>query len=511
MIQFEVYHDGKLAEDMDLSGAYVFGQDTIPIRADITVAKGLIRCTKRVPGPAGLAVLWDVGQAGVFMLPTVRLPERKKPYNLLVEMARAQLFKVIQKREDWGLFDFEDAMELNDSFDDIRKTFLRAIHASDPAEASSIGAQALSDAITLGEKMALFHADIFLRRRKASAQSVGRTSFGTAVDLSATNKPYNTRLQEVADFFSIPLAWKNIEPKEQVYDFAQTDKWIDFAARAKRPVHAGPLLSFSNLHLPERLYIWEHDYEALRDLLYEYIQNVVTHYKGKVKVWNVVSGIHGNNTFNLSFDQLMELTRMSCLLVKKLDPQAKVMIELVMPWGEYYARNQRSIPPLMYADMAVQSGVKFDAFGVQMLMGVPKDGHYVRDLLQISAMLDEFVAFGKTVHVSACQVPSNTTTDPADAWDGTASISEGGKWYAPWSPRLQAEWLQAFYRIGISKPFVESVCWGDLADRVQQVIPHGGLCSNAMEPKLAFRELRNFKKTFMHGNGAPKDPPRRAP
>ena len=509
MIQFEVYHDGKLVNDMDLSGAYVFGQDAIPIRADISVSNGLVTCSKRTAGPAGLSVLWDVGKAGVFMLPTVRLLERKAPYNLMVELARAQLFKIIQKREDWGLFDFADADEMNASFDEIRGKFVGALYASDPSEAARIGEQSLSDAITLGEKMALFHADIFLKRRKAASQTADRTSFGTAVDLSATNKPYNTRLQEVADFFCIPLAWKNIEPKEQVYDFKQIDKWIDFAARAKRPVHAGPLLSFGNLHLPERLYIWEHDYEALRDLIYEYIQNVVTHYQDKVQVWNVVSGIHGNNTFNLSFDQLMELTRMSCLLVKKLAPNSKVMIELVMPWGEYYARNQRSIPPLMYADMAVQSGVKFDSFGVQILMGVPRDGHYVRDLLQISSLLDEFVAFGKSVHVSACQVPSNTVKDPNDAWGGHAPITGAGKWHAPWSPRLQAEWLQAFYRIGISKPFVESVCWGDLADRTEQSIPYGGLCSHAMEPKLAFRELRNFK-AFIYGNGASKGNSRRS-
>ncbi|MBT3200461.1 MAG: hypothetical protein HN350_11140 [Phycisphaerales bacterium] len=509
MIQFEVYQDGKLIEDLDLSGAYVFGQDTIPVRADITVYKGMIRCTKRVPGPAGLAVLWDVGQAGRFMLPTVRLPERKKPYNLMVEMARAQLFKIIQKREDWGLFDFADATDLNETFDKIRGNFVHALHQADPAKASEMGAKTLSDAIILGERMALFHANIFLNRRKATTQASARTSFGTAVNLAETNKPYNNRLQEVADFFDIPMAWKNIEPKEKTYDLADTDKWINFANRAKRPVHAGPLLSFNNLHLPERLYIWEHDYEALRDLIYEYIQKVVTHYKDKVQVWNVVSGIHGNNPFNLSFDQLMELTRMSCLLVKKLAPEAKVMIELEMPWGEYYARNQRSIPPLMYADMAVQSGVKFDSFGVQILMGVPRDGHYVRDLLQISAMLDEFVAFGKSVHVSACQVPSNTVADMTDAWGGEAEIAEGGKWHAPWSPRLQAEWLQAFYRIGISKPFVDSVCWADLADKGEQIIPHGGLCSEAMEPKLAFRELRNFK-AFIYGNGPSKDSARKS-
>jgi len=199
----------------------------------------------------------------------------------------------------------------------------------------------------------------------------------------------------------------------------------------------------------------------------------------------------------------MELTRMSCLLVKKLSPESKVMIELVMPWGEYYARNQRSIPPLMYADMAVQSGVKFDAFGVQLLMGVPRDGHFIRDLLQVSALLDEFVGFGKSVHVSACQVPSSMAADPQDAWEGTAPVDQAGMWHAPWSPRLQAEWLQAFYRIGISKPFVESVCWRDLGDTAGQYIPHGGLCNRKMEPKLAFRELRNFK-SFLYGGDSPK-------
>jgi len=501
MLQFEVYLNGKPAGSPDLSGAYVFGQDAIPVRADITAAKGLITCTKRVPGPVGLSLLWDVGEAGTFMIPTVRLPERKAPYNLTVELARAQLFRIIQKREDWGLFDYPDAEELNEWFKKLRKKFTKALQASTSPQAAEIAADALSDGITLGEKMSLFHADIFLKRRKALAQAASRTSFGATVDLTATNKPYNTRLREAADFFFVPIVWKDVEPKEQSYEYDRIDKWVNFAARAHRAVHAGPLLSFDSLNLPQRLYIWEHDYEALRDLVYEYIQNVVTHFDKQVHVWKVVSGIHAYNTFNLSFDQLMELTRMSCLLVKKLAPESSVMIELVMPWGEYYARNQRSIPPLMYADMAVQSGVKFDSFGVQFLMGVPRDGYFIRDLLQISSLLDEFVGFGKSVHVSACQVPSNIAADPKDAWGGEAPVDQAGRWHAPWSPRLQAEWLQAFYRIGISKPFVESVCWRDLADTAAQHIPHGGLCSGKMEPKLAFRELRNFK-SFLYGESS---------
>ena len=49
-------------------------------------------------------------------------------------------------------------------------------------------------------------------------------------------------------------------------------------------------------------------------------------------------------------------------------------------------------------------------------MGVPVDGYYLRDLLQVSSLLDEFVGFGKTVHITACQVPSGTSPDAWDAW-----------------------------------------------------------------------------------------------
>ncbi|MDP7637295.1 MAG: endo-1,4-beta-xylanase, partial [Phycisphaerae bacterium] len=111
-----------------------------------------------------------------------------------------------------------------------------------------------------------------------------------------------------------------LEPKEQEHRYVQIDSWINFATHAHKPIHAGPLLSFDSQHLPDWLYIWEHDYDTLRDLIYEHVQRIASRYSKQVQVWNVVSGIHANNSFNLSFEQLMELTRMCCLLVKKLSP-----------------------------------------------------------------------------------------------------------------------------------------------------------------------------------------------
>ena len=504
MLRFDVYSGGAPAKQIALSGAYVFGTDSIPVRADLAAANGQISCTKRVPGACGLALMWEAGKAGRFLLPTTRLMERAKPYNLNVELARSQMTRIAQKREDWGLFDYSDAARLNKEFDAVRGKFIASLQCPDGAKASLLAEEALEGGLTLGEKMALFHADVLLARRKNSSPPGGGVNFGCMVDLLSAKDEYTDRLREAFDFVSIPMPWKITEPKERQYQYAQIDAWVNWATRHRKPITAGPLLSFEPAKLPEWLYLWEHDYEALRDVIYEHIQRIVRRYEKQVKVWSVVSGIHAFNSFNLNFEQLMELTRMSCLLVKKLAPKSLVMIELVMPWGEYYARNQRTIPPLLYADMAVQGGVKFDAFGLQTYAGVSVDGYYVRDLMQISSMLDEFVGFGKPLHITACEAPSDNMPDAWDAWEGKESIPKAGCWHAPWSQRLQAEWLQAFYRASMSKPYVDSICWRDLADYEGHFIPHGGLCRNTMEPKLAYKELKNFRLAMSAAGKAAK-------
>ncbi len=492
MLQFEVYRDNQLTDQIDLSGAYLFGQDTIPIRADLAADRGVITCQTRVHGACGLALMWDAGTPGRLMMQTTRLPFRETPYNLNVELARARLKLIGGKIEEWGLFDFPEAARFNREFRTIRQMFVAALKASRPEHQAHLADQALSEAITLSERMALFHANIFLER-KTAAGAAARTRFGCRAALEYPGPEFQNRLKDAGDFFSIPVPWKLVEPEESRYEFNQIDTWLNYAARIRKPIHVGPIVDFDPANLPEWLYLWEHDYDSLREVIYEHLSHIVKRYARQVRTWSVVSGLHAFNNFNLTFEQIMELTRMCCMLVKKLAPRSQVMIETVMPWGEYYARNQRTIPPQLYADMAVQSSIPADMFGIQMFMGIPRDGYYVRDLMQISAMLDEYVSLHKPIRITACAVPSEITVDPEDLWDGEHPPEQGGYWRSLWSQRLQAEWLQAFYRIVISKPYVDAICWHDLCDGPGQTMPHGGLCGNDLEPKLAFKELRNFR------------------
>ena len=129
MLSFAAYSEGKLADTVNLSGAYLIGSDDIPLRADITFAKGIISCNKRAAGPAGLALLWEVPGVGSILLETIRVQEREKPYVLQVELARGRLMRLLNKLEDWGLLDHADLSEVLSQVDEVRGLVIQALQA----------------------------------------------------------------------------------------------------------------------------------------------------------------------------------------------------------------------------------------------------------------------------------------------------------------------------------------------------------------------------------------------
>ena len=116
MLRFQVFRDGEQPADFDLSAVYLVGADSVPARGEFAYSEGEIRCRKRAAGPSALVVMWEVKGFGQVMLETVRLPERANPYILNLELARSRMMRLVQKREDWGLFDVSDAHQVNEKF-----------------------------------------------------------------------------------------------------------------------------------------------------------------------------------------------------------------------------------------------------------------------------------------------------------------------------------------------------------------------------------------------------------
>src|SRR3990172_8820467 len=106
----------------------------------------------------------------------------------------------------------------------------------------------------------------------------------------------------------------------------------------------------------------------------------------------------------------------------------------------------------------------------------------------ISSVLDLFAKLSKPLHITAVQVPSDTAVGGRDTGVEGRTL-DGGTWHEPWTEEVQAEWLQRFIEVALSKPFVETVSWQGLADHSRQEVPHGGLLRADLAPKAAYPQL----------------------
>ena len=505
MLKFLLFDGGRPAKSCSLRNAHLIGSDGNAIRSDIRFKNGIVECEKRDAGAAALALQRGVGDCGELTVQTCLLPDRGTPYLLSLEFARHQLMIIYNKLEDWGMFDLGPNHAAIKRANRARKHFIEALcrQHDDPKAADKAAAECLSISVDGSEELALAHAETLISKRTANGDKV-RLPIGCGVTVEHNSERIRAALAANFDYVCLPVAWRQLAPAEADYDWVATDNWFEWAARARLPVTAGPIISFEPHMLPDWLYIWEHDFDTLRDLIYEHIETVVNRYGKYVNKWIVLSGLHVNSHFTMSFDQIMDLSRMTTMLVKRTQPDAKVLVEIRQPFGEYYANNAKSIPPLMYGDLLVQGAVNFDGLAVKLLMGQAMPGQYSRDLMQISHMLDQFSMFAKPVALSVA-VPSEPVTQMMiAASDGDTPVdADSGYWRKPWSQQVQSHWLEALFKIARSKPHIDSIAWHELVDHPNIEMPLGGLVSEDMQLKWAFRRLVAFRKNLNgNANGA---------
>ena len=498
MLKFLVYRDGILVSKYPIHHAYLIGSDQNAIRSNISFDSGAIVCEKRESGVAALALQHPIGHCGCMVIRTCLLPERKEPYLLSLELARHRLLLLYQKLEDWAMFDVNQPDHpVIQRIERARHQFIEALcyQNEDLARGDRLATKSLVMAVDASEELSLIHADLLLTRRRTSG-GLPKYPVGCGVMLDQHIERVRPELIANIDFFYLPTFWRHLAPEEGGYRWEAMDNWAQWLGRNRMPTIAGPLVGFEPHAVPDWLFIWEHDYDTVRDLIYEHTERVVTRYRNTFAAWNVISGIHVNSHFTFSFDQLMELSRMTTMLVRKIQPAARTLVEICHPFGEYYATNQRSIPPLMYADLLTQSGINFDGIILKLLMGQPVPGRYPRDLMQISTLLDKCLTLGKpiTVVVAVPSDVSNTTSSGVTAQRTHILPSNYGYWRNPWSESVQTSWLEATFKIALSKPFVDGVAWYEWMDRPGIELAHSGLVNQDMQPKPTFRQLVAFRK-----------------
>jgi hypothetical protein len=494
-VNFEIYRHGQRLPDYQPVAAYIVGPESVPVTGEIALREGLLTVSRADNAPIGLSLLWDAGAEGCYELETPRLQPRQRPYVLNVELARFRLMKIMQKVEDWGLFDYVKAEKIVQKFQTLQEQFAQAlVQLEEPAAASRIADEVLAQAIVLSDELTAFHTDQLITRRRLAGSFV-KHIFGCRVDPSIQNQKYREVLAGSFDYAVLPTPWKILQPQEGVYDTQLIDGWAEALSKKRMPLIAGPLVNFDEDDLPDWMFIWENDFDAIRELTYEHVQRLVQRYRKVVSLWNVTAGLCTNRAFTLTFEQMIEMTRLLVTQVKNVFPSARTLVTISQPFGEYHVQSPASVAPMLYAEMVAQAGINFDGFALELEMGVPLPGMFMRDLFQISVMLDKLSGLGRPIFITAVSAPGRATPDPADRSEGRLDPSQAGRWRQPWSPQLQADWMEAVYHIALAKPFVESIAWGNLAD-VNPTVPGGGLLNDMFQPKPAFDRLQQMREKF---------------
>ncbi|MHC5092178.1 MAG: endo-1,4-beta-xylanase [Planctomycetota bacterium] len=490
-MEFQLFKNGKPLKSLSLAGAYLFGADMIPLRRvdKIAFENGVLECQKKSRDSAGLSLLWPIKGNGQLLLNTTRLPEREEPYNLNLELARARLMQITLKREDWALFDQSD--ELDAMAQEVQNLFIEALqNISSPGEASVFADQALKKGVEFSEKLAAKHAEQFLAARFRN-KGLGRHTLGCEINPALIgDEKYRKWLLEMFGFITIPVNWAQIETEKGEYDFELLDKCVQSLAGRRLALCAGPLLNFSPDHIPQWLLDKKPDYEKIREYAYEFISQIVSRYKKFIHVWRTISGMNAMNCFGFNFEQVIEMTRTACLAAKSADAKSRKIVEIVYPWGEYYAYDKTTVPPLVYVDMVIQSGISFDAFGLQFHFGKDEPGKHIRDMMQISSRLDCFAAAPKPVHVTGVSIPD------AHGEDGRAQ-QKAGSWRKEWDQDLQATWLEEFYKLSLARPYVNTVTYSCLADHCDSPMQSCGLLTEKLSPKKAFLVVAKFQRSIL--------------
>jgi GH35 family endo-1,4-beta-xylanase len=481
MLRFAVYDENGPASDWPLINAHLLGPDDLAIQGKIAFKSGRIHC-RNVSGRAcALCLQYPTGRMGTLMLQTCLLPNRAEPYLLSIELARHRIKMFIAKSEEWQMFDLSPEHGAMRHWETARQLLTQAMTADNPLEADQAARQSLNEAIEATERLAVAHAEVLLHRR-FGARPASSATLGVRIWPGRDGKQLRELVAANFDLVVMPMRWRQLEIEEGAYNWDPYDRWIDWAHREGKPIIAGPLVDFSKAALPDWMYVWQHDYETCRDLVYEYADRVVDRYRNVVGMWNVASGLNINDNFRFSPQQMLDLVRMATLLVRQKRRGARTMVELRQPFGEHGAAKHESTPPLIFIDRLVQEGIKFDAVGVQMLIGQKDGGLACRDMMQISSLLDRFFLLERPVIVSAMGVPS----EPIDP--------RGGTWRGPWTPDRQARWISRAFAAAMSKPFVESVFWADLYDHPEADLAAAGLISENGQPKPGFSRLVGMRR-----------------
>ena len=453
----------------------------------------------------GINVRWHVEDFGYVFITAdnggdfYTLPSEGKTQtlNLNVELAKSRVARNRRRLPHLKASGWQPSREVQAQVDLSENYLEDASEAGSEQRRGTLAQQALYHALWASESMELEHARHVIR------QLGYRPDFFFGCDARSFYHMQNPelfldRFGEVFNYATITYVWDHFqglpdfEPHEGAKDFTYRDFLFERLRERDVTVEGRPLFWFHTWVTPD--WIIDKSYDELLKYVEEHTREVVSHYGDRMYAWEIVNEFHDwANRVELTPDQVVELTRLACDVAKDTNPNVHRLVNHCCPFAEYVqvgewssgkkAKYPQRTPWEFTRDLA-DAGVDFTLVGQQMYFPG-------RDLQDIILLIERFEQFGRPLQLS--EVGVGSAPEPE-----SGGIEAPPDWHRHWDEELQADWLEAIYTLGYSKPWIEAANWFDFVDP-HHYIPSGGLLRTIDgEPKLAYRRLQQMQQRWQH-------------
>jgi len=473
--------------------AYFTGPDYIPWPTRARLTLDGLEVERESNESGNLHILWHVPDLGELVLVTGTLAERGKPYWLLVELARGQLFRLRTQMAEWHDLGLVLSREIHAGLERATRLFAEAATCQHlPKEVEPRAERALVAALETGQKLAACFVEQALAGRKRHASKLP-TWLGAALGHHAVDKTNGRRLMSSFNAAAVTCNWHEIEAVEGAYRWEAYDQQLEWCQGHDTKIAAGPLLKFSQGALPDWLYLWSGDFENLLSVITDYVETTVTRYRGKVHLWNCAGRLAEPDALGLSEEQRFQLAVRVVEIVHRLDPETPAVISFDQPWGEYLHRSRLELAPLTLADALVRSELGLGGLAVECNVGYSPGGTAARDILAFNRLVDWWGSFGLPLYFYVT-FPSAATIDPLSRKPAHVAVEAHPRGA---SPAGQLAWVEQFVSLLVAKPAVRGVFWNQLADAELHDFPHGGLIDPAGDSKPALAALGAIRRQHL--------------
>jgi Glycosyl hydrolase family 10 len=478
----------------DLRKAYMTGLDRTPGRMSVEVrVPGLLVCHREFPESGRLHIPWPVEGYGAPIVGTATLAERDEPYELAVELARGKLNEVRNQAADWKQVGLQATPAIELALHEAQKAFAHAATAqADPVDAAAAAQRSLTASHSAAEQLIVAYTDQVLNSRLGFSEKLP-TWLACGLEGHPKRATWSAQLLEAVNAARIGCTWARFAVEQGQYQWDLFDAQLAWCRRRRLTTIGGPLLEFRASALPDWLWLWEGDFEAIQGLVTDLVRQIVSRYRGKVPIWNVVHRAASGDILGLSEEEQVRLTAQAIQVARQADAQAQLIVEFDRPWAEWMGTSPFQFGPLHLADELARADLGLAGIGLEIAPGFSGTGSHIRDLLDFSRLLDLYALLNLPIHVSLV-IPSSAEPDLRAE---EATKVEVDQWPRPPDEQLQAEWAARWVALAVAKPFVRSVTWLQACDANPHLYPYGGLFRADETPKPVFERLKAFRSTYL--------------